>query len=141
MYRPYIIAAIESAEVELTGGLGRPQAQGVDHIVLVAGNEDVVSQGHDILGIDPPHERATVLVRLGFDSAIIVDGEENVGPSNIPRTAVTSPIVDSLRLGTIDDQLAEDAVLIEDAIAHGRDAECGHRLEKTGRETAKTTVS
>ena len=50
---PFIVTAVEVAQVELVRGFGRPQAQRVDGAVLVARDGGVVRQRQHVLGVDP----------------------------------------------------------------------------------------
>ena len=58
-----------------------------------------------------------------------------------PGIAVFQPVFRQFHLPAILDELAEQAVIIADAIAVSRDVEAGHAFHETGGQAAKATIA
>ena len=134
--RGEIIAAVERAEIDFVGGLGRPQAQGVGGLRVVAGDDGVVGHGLHLVGADPLvdtfffHHMATELHPV-----------HHLGAGKLPRVALGQPVVGNLDLPTVHNGLAEHAVVVADAVAKARNIERGHGVQKTGRQAPQAAVT
>jgi len=58
-----------------------------------------------------------------------------------PGAAVAAPVVGPLLLPAVDDDLVEQAVVVEDAVAVARDAEGGHGVHVAGGQTPQAAVA
>ncbi len=54
---------------------------------------------------------------------------------------MAQPLVGPLHLPAVDDLLLEDAELVADAVAHGRDLQGRQRIDEAGRESPEATVA
>ena len=75
------------------------------------------------------------------DTAAEVDELRVLGAREFPRVAVLEPAVRLLDLLPVDDALAEDAVVVAEAVAHAREVERTHRVEEARGEAPKSAVS
>jgi hypothetical protein len=139
--RADVVAGVELAKVEVPARLRRPQAERVDGAVAEAGDRRVVGHGEDVFGVEPVDAQLAVLVDARLHAAVQLDREEIVRPRDLPGVAVLEPGVGHLGLGTVDDALVEDAVLVADAVAVGRHAQRRERVEETGGEAAEAAVA
>ena len=140
-HRGGIVAGVETLQVESVGGLRRPQAQGVDHAVAIAADRHIVGNGVDILGVDPAHMLAAVIVDHVLGAAMELDHLRELGALHLPGVAVAQPVIRVFDLLTVLDVLVEHAVFVAQAVAEHRQAQGGAAVEKTGRQTPKTTVT
>ena len=62
-------------------------------------------------------------------------------PFDFPRISILEPVVGLLHLLAVDDLLAEDAVVVANAVAHGSEVERGHRIEIACCETSQTSIA
>ena len=82
---------------------------------------------------------AVVVVRLGVPAEATVTAR--LGVRELPRRAEREPRVGLLDLLAVDEGLAEDAVLVADAVADARDAHRRQRVDEAGREAAEAAVA
>ena len=59
----------------------------------------------------------------------------------LPRISVLQPVVRLLDLLPVDDPLAENAVVVADAVSHGGEIKRGHRIEIACSQTTQTSIS
>ena len=113
---------VEGVVVELFNGFGLPQAQGAHVLGAVAGDRDVVGDGaHGQVGV-------------GDDAgALFAAGNEGV--------ALLHPRVRVLGLEAVVEELLEQAVAVQDAVAAHRQVEGGAGVQEAGGEAAETTVT
>ncbi len=132
----------EDLEVELRGRSRVPQPEDANGVGAVARDEDVVGNTEDLT---PPGPGGSVLARLlslgPLDAPAKADRNSTVVALDLPRERVLQPVVRLLHLPTALDALTEHAVVIAKTIAVGRVVEGGQGVEKTGCETAETTVA
>src|SRR5262245_47792018 len=64
-----------------------------------------------------------------------------LGACDLPGPTEREPVVGCFLLNAAHDVLPEDAVVVANAVAHARDAERRHRIEKAGGETSETAVA
>jgi hypothetical protein len=138
---PFIVAAIEVAQIELVRGLGRPQAQRVDGAVLVARNGRVVGQGQHVLGVYPVGCEAPLGVDVLVHVAVKLDAEKVAGAGNLPGVAIAQPGIGSLDLVAMDNALMEHAILVAQAVAVGGQRQGGQRVQEAGGEPSQTAVT
>jgi hypothetical protein len=76
-----------------------------------------------------------------FGMATELDVESNVRTMDQPRTAGTQPLVGQFDLAAITDRLRENAELVANAIADGRNLERRQRIQVTRRQAPEATVA
>ena len=131
-----IIAPVESAEIDFVGGLGRPQAQGVGGLRVVAGDDGVVGHGLYLIGADP-------LVKPFFFHHVTAELHpvHHFGAGKFPWVALRQPIVGNLDLPSVHNGLAEHAVVVADTVTKARDIQRSHGVQKTGRQPPQAAVA
>ena len=136
LYSRKIIATVERAKIDFVGGLGRPQAQRVGGLCVVAGDDGVVGHGLHLIGADP-------LVNTFFFHHMTAELHpvHHLGPRKFPWVALRQPIVGNLDLPTVHNGLAEHAVVVADAVTKARNIERGHGVQKTGRQPPQAAVA
>ena len=136
-----VVAVVEHLEVEGLGGSGAPQAQGVHVAGPVPGNHVVVRDPVDFPTVHPAGAGLAVLVLVQLG----VPGEADLHPHfrmrEFPRRSVLQPGVRLLHLIAVDKSLPENAVLVTDPVADGRNSQGGQGIDVAGREPAETAVA
>jgi hypothetical protein len=107
----------------------------------VAKNRRVVGEPLDEVVGKPAHAVVPLAVRVSLGVAAEPDLESDFGMGNFPRVPEVQPVVQHLYLPAVLDGLIEDAEFVANAIAGGRDLQCGQRVEVAGSETAKTSIA
>ena len=136
LHRRQVIAAVEGIEVDLFGGLGRPQAQRVGGLGAVTRNDGVVGHGAHVVAVHP-----LVAVAVAHHMTAELDAVVHLRPGKLPGVGGVEPVVGHLHLAAVHNGLPEHAVVVADAVAITRDAERGHRIQKTGRQPAQAAVA
>ena len=106
----------------------------------VADDGQVVGDALHLLGAfpDPPGTSPVLHV---LHAAAELHGLRVLGAGEFPRIAVLEPVVRLLHLLAVHDALAEDAVVVPEAVAHAGEVEGGHRVEEAGGEAAEAAVA
>ena len=136
----HVVAVVEEGEVEFLGGLGLPQAQVVDGVVAVAGNRNIVGDAEDGVVVEPAGNEPAVAL-LHVDAAAEMDLELGFGAFDLPGVAEAEPMVGFLDLIAVFDDLAEDAVVVADAVAVAGELEGGEGIEEAGGKAAEAAVA
>ena len=133
-------AAVEVVEVERVRGLRLPEAQRVDRLGAVAHHGHVV--GHALHGMhgDPAPVYSPV-DRGHFDAALEADLTGVLGPGDLPDIALVEPVVGLLDLRAVQDALLEDAVVVAQPVADGRQVHRRQGVEKAGRQPSQAAVA
>jgi hypothetical protein len=76
-----------------------------------------------------------------FERAADLDLDLLLPPRHLPGIGVTQPVVRPLALPAVLDPLAEDAVFVAQPVAHGRQLQRRHRIEKAGGKPAQTAIA
>ena len=76
-----------------------------------------------------------------FDPAAETDGVIHFRPFEFPRIAVGEPVLGRLLLPAAANDLAEQAVIVADAVTVRGDAERRHAVHETSGEAAETAVA
>ena len=132
------VAAAELGEVEGVGRRRPPEPQRVDRLAAVADDRPVV--GH-------PAEDGRAVgdegrgPAVGLDRAVDADVHRLRGAVDLPRVGPAEPVVGALDLAAALDLLAEDPVLVPQAVPDRRDREGGHRVDEAGGEPAEAAVA
>ena len=117
------------------GRARRPQPQRVDVAAAPAGDRRVVRDGEHPLGRDTRgRARCRPIAADIFDAAAEADGIFGFRPLELPRVAEREPVLRQLVLPAVADLLQEQAVLVADAVAVGRNAERRHAVHEAGGE-------
>ncbi len=140
LHRASVVPVVEDLEVEVVGGLGRPEPQVVDRVVVVAGHRHVVGHGLHLLGLDPAAAQLAVDLLL-LHAAVKVDRHGALVAGDLPDVAQAQPGVGVLHLPAVLQPLLEDAELIADAVAVARQGQRGHGVEEAGRQAAQAAVA
>ena len=113
---------VEGVVVELFDGFGLPQAQGTHVLGAVAGNRNVVGDGaHGQVGV-------------GDDTGeLLTAGDEGV--------AFLHPRVRMLGLEAVVEELLEQAVAVQDAVAAHGQVQGGAGVEEAGGEATEATIT
>ncbi len=93
------------------------------------------------LGRTPVAARNALFVLDLVDAAAEADVVEHLGPLELPGIARGQPVLRRLGLPAVLDQLAEQAVVVADAIAVGGHRQAGHALHETGGQAAQPAVA
>ncbi len=136
-----VAAGVEILEIEFVGGGCRPQPQGVDRTVLVAGNGHVVGHRQHVVGVQPAPAHLAIGFQVGFGAAAELDPLRVFGPLQFPQVAAAQPVVRFLDLITVFDALAEHAVGVADAVADHGQPQGGATVHETGRQPAQAAVA
>ena len=89
-----------------------------------------------------PHVVGALVLALDhFDPAAEADGVVVFGADEFPRIAVDEPVLRRFLLPAAADDLAEEAIIVTDAIAMGGDGERRHAVHETGREAAEAAIA
>ena len=139
LHRLHVVALVEVLEAEVVHRVRRPESERV-HRVAVADDRHVVGHALDRLRRHPHPARGAVL-GAALDVAAEVDVLRVLGARHLPRIAVLEPVVRLLHLAAVDDPLAEDAIVVPEAVAHAGEVQGGHRVEVARREAAEAAVA
>ena len=125
-----------------SAGARRPQPQRVDVLAAPADHRRVVGDRLDRLG-RVPDWRTCAAVGVGTASTvppkpIVVD---HLGPLELPGVAERQPVLGIFVLPAVDDHLAEQAVVVADAVAVRGNAERGHAFHEAGGEPAEAAIA
>ena len=141
--RPDVVAAVEAVQIDLADRPRRPKPQRIGMFSLPADHRRIVSDRVHGLARMPD-----VLQRNGFavatdllDEAAEVDRVDDLGTLELPRIAVGEPVFRRLVLPAVRDRLTEQAMLVADPVAVGRQADARHRLHEAGRQSAEAAVA
>ena len=136
-----VVAAIECIQPQRVGGPGRPQPQRVGIVATPADDRRVIGDRGHRLARAPDVAGAAVRRGHRLDRAAEADGVADVGTGELPRVAEGEPVLRVFELPAVADLLAEQAVVVADAVAVGGDAEAGHALHEAGRQPAQPAIA
>ena len=137
---PRVVAGVEDLQVERPrrralhsrSVLTRPFSVARDHVVVGDAQDAPARHPAGALG-------AVVVVRLGVPAE--VDGDGRLRVRELPRRAQRQPVVGLLHLPAVDERLAEDAVLVADAVADAGHVHRRERVDEARREPAEAAVA
>ncbi|MNS69975.1 hypothetical protein D3C72_1033070 [compost metagenome] len=136
-----VVAGVETLQVQIFHGPGTPQAQRVDARPAPADHRRVVGNRSHGFRRGPDLSGFAGVVGQGLDTAAETDGVSHFRPLELPRVAEIQPVFGLLLLPAIDNRLAEQPVLIADAVAMTGDAEGRHAFQETRRQTPEAAVA
>ncbi|MCY1427006.1 hypothetical protein D9M71_428360 [compost metagenome] len=136
-----MIAGVESVQLQVFLGTGAPEPQGVHRRATPADHRGVVGDGaYGLVGL-PDLPAGAVVLRMGEDAAAEADAVGHLGSLELPGIAEIQPGLGLLGLPTLHYHLAEQPVLVADAVAVGSQAQGGHALHEAGRQAPQTAVA
>ena len=135
-----IIAVAEGGKIQRFGRPGAPHAQGVHGIAVIASHGHIIGHGFHgvVIMMDEGHP---AVLFLGFNPAAEMHLALILHGRHFPDVAVFQPVVRHLHLLAADNPLAEQAVLIADGAAHGRQGKRGQAVHKASGQTAQPAVA
>src|SRR5205823_5598915 len=109
-----------------------PEAQAIDGAAPVAGHQVVVGDAqYRVIG-SPAEALIALPIGPAGDLAAEADRDGQLGVGQLPGVAKELPVVGVLDLPAVGETLAEDAILVIDAVAYHRQAEGGSGVEVAG---------
>ena len=90
---------------------------------------------------NPAHAVAAAFIAVALRAAAEADEAGLIWLGDLPGPATLEPFVGDLHLPAVADQLVEDAELVADAVAGGRDLERGERFHEAGGQPPQTAVA
>ena len=135
-----IVAVVEGVELERIGRARRPQPQRVDVLAAPADDRRVIGDGLDGLGRMPDRAVAALVVDM-LDAAAEMDVVDHFRPLQFPGIAEAEPFVGIFLLPALIDDLAEQAVIVADAVADRGDRQRRHALHEAGGEPAEAAIA
>src|SRR5208337_2600301 len=135
------VTGVEAFNVERLDGLCGPEAHGVRGVGAVAEDGRIVGNSTNQLFRIPADVETAISVAVPFGMAAEFDFDSVFGALQCPGIAEAEPFVSGLHVAAVVDLLVEDAVLVADAIADGRNVECGKGIHEARGETAQAAVA
>jgi len=136
-----VVAPVEGGEVEDLGRLGAPQAQQVHGAHAVAEDGRVDRHAAKDLVRHPAGAQPALVVGRVLGVAADADVVGDLRTPHFPGVAEAQPVVGGLDLGSVADDLGEDAEFVADAVADRRDLESRERIHEAGREPPEAAVA
>ncbi len=96
---------------------------------------------HNIASINPASPELSVVICVKFAAAAKLDPLLVLGTLDLPAIYRTQPMIRFLQLITILDMLAKHSVFVTDTVPLHRQLQGGATIEKTGGQSAQTTVA
>ena len=120
----------------------RPQAQVIHGRAAIAGDQQVVADGPDVLRVDPFVAHAALLVARGLAVTAEAHAIAHAAVAAFPEVVKAEPGAGDLALCAVfADDLREDAVVVADAVAGRGIAERRERIEEARSEPAQAAVA
>jgi hypothetical protein len=135
-----IIALVEGVEFQRVGRARRPQSQRVDVLAAPADDRRVIGDRLHGLGRMPDRAVAALVVDM-LDAAAEIDVIDHFRPLQFPGVAEAEPFVRIFLLPALIDDLAEQAVIVADAVADRGDRQRRHALHEAGGEAAEAAIA
>ena len=136
-----VLALGEEVHIQRVGAVRLPEAQGVDALAVVAGDQHVARHGGDggvagVLGVI-----VAVVIPLRRDLAAEAHFHSVLIAGDQPALHRAAPVVGHLGLPAADKLLLEDAELIAQRVARGLHAQRRQAVHIAGGETAEAAVA
>ena len=135
------IAAVEGMEIKRLGRLRLPQPQPVAAVDAIAEHRHVMGDADGLFGGNPAHPVLALVVVPYLRVASEADPAAHGRLHQLPGPAALEPLVGDLHLPAVPDRLVEDAELVADAVAGGRDLKSGEGFEEASCQTAEAAVA
>jgi hypothetical protein len=140
--RGRVVAFVEVLDVERLQRARRPQAQMIDGRAAISGHELIEPHREHIVSLHPARSRdSRHVVGRQYASAKAHD-VARVGTWRLPDVVQPQPGTGGFALCAVGvDRLREDPVVVADSVSGRGVLQCGQRIEKTGRQPAKTAIA
>ncbi len=135
-----IVALVEGVELQGIGRARRPQPERIDVLAAPADDRRVIGERLHGLGRMPDRAVAALVVDM-LDAAAEIDVVDHFRPLQFPGIAKAEPFVRIFLLPALVDDLAEQAVIITDAVADCRDRQRRHALHEAGGEAPEAAIA
>ena len=140
LVRRSVIAAVELDHIDGRDGAGRPGAQHVDHVAVIAQDRHVVGNSlHGVVVHQTVADAAVLEVLL--DVAVEANLNRLVHAADFPGVAIGQPVVRQLDLIAVDNALTEQTQLVAEGAAHRRQLQSRQGIQEAGSKTAQTAVA
>ena len=140
--RGRIVARVEIFDAKRRDGPPRPQPQMIHRGAAIAGNQQVISDGPDIVGIDPFVEDTALLVAHRPDVATEAHAITDATAAAFPEIVHAEPGARDFALRAVAaDDLHENAVVVANTVARRGIAERRERIQKARCEATQTAVA
>src|SRR5690606_17645736 len=136
-----VIAGIEAVQLQIFLGACAPQPQGVDRSTTPAYHRRVIGDGAYALLRLPQLPRGARTVVEAHHSAAKADAIGHLGTLELPGIAEVQPGFGLLGLPAVDDRLAEQAMLITNAVAVRGQTQGRHALHEAGCQAPEAAVA
>ena len=135
-----VAALAEAAQIQLLRAAGAPHPQGVHCRGVITHDGHIVGNGlHRV--IIPRHKLFLAVDFNFFHMAAEMDLAGVLHHGAFPGVAVVQPAVGKLNLLAVDDFLTEQAVLVADGAAHGRQIQAAQAVHKAGCQPSEAAVA
>src|SRR5467141_2029305 len=132
-----MITHVECVQAQRVDGSRRPQAQGIYVSTAPSHDWDVICDCLERLGGMPDRAFDSSRRNARLDPTAELDVVDHLRPRKLPWITEGQPFLRVLLLPTVPNNLAEQPVIVPNAIAVGRNSEARHALHKTGGEATK----
>ena len=136
-----VVAGVEGVELQRVDGARRPQSQRIDVTTAPTDDRRVVADRLDRLVGVPDVTDGFFAVGDRFHPAAETDRVIDLGALEFPRIAVREPILGNLLLPAVADDLAEEAVVVTNAVSGRGDRQRRHAVHEAGGEAAEAAVA
>ena len=136
-----MVAAVERVEPQRIGGVRRPQSQRVHPPSAPTDRGRVIGDRLNRFGRMPDVANRGFRDRHDLDRAAEADVIADFRPVKFPRVAQRQPVFRIFLLPAVLHDLAEQAVVVADAVAVGGDVERRHALHEAGCEPAQAAIA
>jgi hypothetical protein len=138
---PLIVALVKTAKVKFLSRPGAPEPEDIHRFGAITGDEHGAGFAAHLVGGDPADAQLAGGIMIPLRVSVEADFGHVIGLREFPRETVSGPGVGLFHLPAILESLLEDAELVTDAVADGRDVESGERIEETGRQAAQAAIA
>ncbi len=121
--RAHVVPTVEGIELHGIGRARAPQPQRVHMAAAPADHRRIVGHGIDRFRRIPDRALRSIGARFARNLAAEADAVADLGAGEFHRIAETQPILGVFLLPAIAQDLPEQAVVVADSIAEGRDTE------------------
>ncbi len=139
--RADVVAAIEVLERNRIGGARGPQPKRIHAPAAPTGDRRVECHGRHRFLRMPDMARRSVAVDKLLHGAAEVHAVDDVRPLELPRIAERQPVLRQFVLPAVLHDLPENAVVVPDAVAVGRDLQRRHAFHEARGKAAQTAVA
>ena len=128
-------------KIKRLGRLRLPQPQPVAGVDAIAEHRHIMGDADGLFGGNPAHPLVALVVVPDLRVPPEADPATHRRLDQLPRPAAPEPLVSDLHLPAVPDRLVEDAELVTDAVAGGRDLQSGKGFEEAGGQTAEPAIA